>query len=264
MSGEPIRMLELTENLSAIKGKVNRTPTFSNRMHQIMRTFQFKGAKASLSHYGRRALQVVLRKHEEEPIACDATVCDQRFAAESYDARLDDLAIQSPNAKWGLPYVPTQQDFFDKVVQSLPVRLEDYSFIDLGAGKGLALLLAANYPFSSITGVEYAKTLADLAADNIRAHQEENGTRSPIHCMWGDAADFQFPHEPAVLYLFNPFQGKVMDQVIANLENSLRTAPRDLWVIYGIPWEGRKFRRSAMFDTIEWNSDYSLHRSVRR
>lgn len=256
-------MLELTENPSAIKGTVNRTPTFSNRMHQIMRTFQFKGTKASLSHYGRRALHVVLRKHEEEPIACDATVCDQRFAAESYDARLDDLAIQSPNARWGLPYVPTQQDFFDKVVRSLPVRLEDYSFIDLGAGKGLALLLAANYPFSSITGVEYAKTFADLAADHIRAHQEENGTRSPIHCMWGDAADFQFPHEPTVLYLFNPFQGKVMDQVIANLENSLRTAPRDLWVIYGIPWEGRKFRRSSMFDTIEWNSDYSLHRSVR-
>jgi len=55
-----------------------------------------------------------------------------------------------------------------------------------------------------------------------------------------------------------------MDRVIANLEESLRAAPRDLWVIYGIPWEGRKFRRSPMLQTIEWNSDYSLHRSTSR
>jgi tRNA1(Val) A37 N6-methylase TrmN6 len=37
------------------------------------------------------------------------------------------------------------------------VRLTDYSFIDLGAGKGLALLLASKYPFKSIVGVEYSK-----------------------------------------------------------------------------------------------------------
>ena len=256
-------MLQATETLDGIKGTVNRAPTFSNRLHQVMRTFRFKGVKASLSHYSRRALNVALRREEEEePAACDAHSCDDRFAAESYDARLDDLVIRSSNAKWGLPYVPTQPEFFDKVVRGLPVRHEDYSFIDLGAGKGLALLLASSYSFKAITGVEYSKIFADQASKNISAHEEQNGRPSHIRCIWGDAADFEFPHEPTILYLFNPFQGKVMDRVVENIENSLRIAPRDLWVIYGIPWEGRKFRRSPMFETLEWNADYSLHRSI--
>jgi len=253
-------MLHATDELSTIKGKVNRSPTFSNRIHQIIRTVRFKGAKASLSHYGSRALQVVLRRDPENG-ECTSDTCDERFAEEGFDARLNDLAIQSSNAKWGLPYVPTQQDFFDKVVGSLPIQLDQYNFVDLGAGKGMALLLASKYSFKSITGVEYSKIFADVAAENIRAHEEQDGTCN-IHCIWGDAADFEFSPEPTVLYLFNPFQGKVMDRVIANLESSLRRAPRDLWVVYGVPWEGRKFRRSPMFETIEWNSEYTLHRSI--
>jgi predicted RNA methylase len=163
-----------------------------------------------------------------------------------------------------LPYAPTHPEFFQKVVGSLPVKLADYNFVDLGAGKGLALLLASKYPFKSITGVEYSKVLADLATGNIRSIKEQPGMDRSIECIWGDATNFELPNSPTVLYLFNPFQGKVMDRVIANIENSLRAAPRDLWVVYGIPWEGRKFRRSPMLETIEWNSDYSLHRSLCR
>jgi hypothetical protein len=256
-------MLELTDNLGAIKGNVNRSPTLPNRLYQIARTFQFKGTKASLAHYCSRVYHLFLRNNEVHK-ASEPGICDPRFAAGSFDSPLRELAIQSPNAKWGLPYAPTHPEFFDKVVGSLPVRLTDYSFIDLGAGKGLALLLASKYPFNSITGVEYSKVLADMANENISAYKEQGGGHASLQCIWGDAANFELPGGPTVLYLFNPFQGKGMDRVIANIENSLRTAPRDLWVIYGIPWEGRKFRRSPMLETMEWNSDYSLHRSTRR
>jgi hypothetical protein len=256
-------MLELSDDLSVLEGKVNRMPTLRNRLFQVARTFQFKGAKASLAHYGGRILPF-LRKGDEKQLVAEKDVVDQRFAAGSFESPLRELAIQSPNAKWGLPYAPTHPAFFEQVVGGLPVRLKDYDFIDLGAGKGLALLLASNYPFKSITGVEYSKVLANQATENISSYKDQGGEHGAIKCIWGDAANFELPHTPTVLYLFNPFQGKVMDSVIANLEQSLRAAPRDLWVIYGIPWEGRKFRRSPMLKTIEWNSDYSLHRSTSR
>jgi hypothetical protein len=261
-------MLELTENFGAIKGNVNRQPTLRNRIYQIVRTFRFKGVRASLAHYYRRIIHILLRTTDavgaEPPEAFVPSRLDERFAPGSFESPLRELAIQSPNAKWGLPYAPTHPEFFEQVVSNLPVQLTDYNFIDLGAGKGLALLLAAKYPFQSITGVEYSKVLADMAAENISEYQEHNGGHSSIQCVWGDAASFDFPHKPTVLYLFNPFQGKVMDCVIKNIENSLKATPRDLWVIYGIPWEGRKFRRSPMLETIEWNSDYSVHRSACR
>lgn len=256
-------MLEAATNLDAIEGKVNRLPTLSNRVYQIARNLRFHGATASFSHYGSRALQILARKTEPRDASTEK-ISDERFAAGSFESSLRELVIQSPNAKWGLPYAPTNPEFFGKVVASLPVNLAGYDFIDFGAGKGLALLLASKFPFKSITGVEYSQVLADTARENLRSCREQDTARRSIDCVWGDAANFRFPLSPTVLYLFNPFQGKVMDRVIENLESSLRAAPRDLWVIYENPWEGRKFRRSPILETLEWKADYSLHRSIIR
>jgi hypothetical protein len=243
---------------STIRARVKFKPTFRNRIYGFISTIHFEGVEAGLAHYYHRALHKLTGNTEYEP-----NVSDERFAAGDRDASLEELIIESPSAEWGLPYEPWPEELFEKAVQSLPVRLDDYSFIDFGAGKGLALLLAANYPFKSITGVEYSKTLADTAAANIQSFRERSGSKRPLNCIWGDAADFKLPIEPTILYLFNPFQGKVMDRVIANIEKSLQNAPRDFWVIYGNPWEVRKFRRSPALETIEWNAKYSLHRSIR-
>jgi hypothetical protein len=252
-------MLDLTRSFNTVKGRVRHSPTFRNRIYHVTRTFQFKGVKASVSYYCQRLIHKAMMREDER---YEPDLSDKCFAAESFDASLDELAIESPNAKWGLPYEPTRRDLFDKALRSLPIRLADYNFIDLGAGKGWALVLASEYSFKSITGVEYSKVLADSASVYIRAHQKQSGLHACIQCIWGDATDFNLPNEPTIIYLYNPFQGDVMDRVIANIEMSLRDHPRDLWVIYANPWEGRKFRRSPMFETIEWNSEYSVHRYI--
>jgi SAM-dependent methyltransferase len=253
-------MSQLTEHWCPIEGDVPRAPTLPNRIYQLLATFRFHGVQAGVVDYYQRLQCKVLNKGRRQE-ECESSNRDQRFAVGDGQDRLHDLVIQSPNAKWGLPYEPTHPGLLDRAVQSLPIRLADYDFVDFGAGKGLALLLASRYPFKSITGIEYSKSLADVASLNIRADKEQSGSRACIQCIWADAADFQLPNTPTVLYLFNPFQGVVMDRVIANIEKSLRSFPRDLWVLYENPWEGRKFRRSRLFETIEWNEKYSIHRS---
>jgi hypothetical protein len=251
-------MLDLIRSCHSVKGRVKQSPTFSNRIYQVAKTFHFEGVRAGISYYCQRLVHKAMRKVTRyEP-----NMSEERFAAESFDASFDDLAIQSPNARWGLPYEPWRSDLLHKALRSLPVQLGDYTFVDLGAGKGWALLLASEYLFKSITGVEYSKVLADSASAHIRTHLAKSGSDACIQCIWGDATDFNLPNAPTILYLYNPFQGEVMDQVIANIVASLRDNPRDLWVIYANPWEGRKFRRNPMFETIEWNSEYSVHRSV--
>jgi predicted RNA methylase len=248
---------------SVVKGAINHHPTYRNRVSLVFATIHVKGLRAGVSHYSQRLIHLLTNRYGK-PANDEPDGPDGRFVPERNNERLEYLAIQSPNVKWGLPYAPWSPEFFDKAIGSLAVRTSDYDFVDLGAGKGLPLLLASKYSFKSITGVEYSRTLADAARMNIAAHQKQNGSKVRIQCVCGDAAEFQFPNEPTVVYLFNPFQGKVMDRVIANLETSLRAVPRDLWVIYANPWEGRKFRRSAMFETIEWNLEYSIHRSILR
>jgi hypothetical protein len=110
-------MLELSDDLSVVEGKVNRMPTLRNRLFQVARTFQFKGTKASLTHYGGRVFPF-LRKADEKEHVAEENLVDQRFAAGSFESPLRELAIQSPNAKWGLPYAPTHPAFFEQVVGS--------------------------------------------------------------------------------------------------------------------------------------------------
>lgn len=43
-----------------------------------------------------------------------------------------------------------------------------------------------------------------------------------------DATEFTLPSEPTILYLFNPFQGRLMDRMIQNVRRSLQQRPRDL------------------------------------
>ena len=247
----------------SVKSQLNHRPTFRNRFYLLAATLHFNGINAGVSDYYQRLQRKFTKNHGECSLYRSDT-CDEPSPEEESCMTTDGLSIQSPNVKWGLPYAPWSPELFEKAIGSLPIRTDEYSFVDLGAGKGLLLLLASKYSFKSITGVEYSKTLADAACMNISAHQAQNGSTVRIQCICGDAAEFEIPNGPTVIYLFNPFQGKVMDRVIANIENSLRTVPRDLWVIYANPWEGRKFRRSAMFETIEWNLEYSIHRSIFR
>ncbi|HVG89934.1 MAG TPA: hypothetical protein VNB54_00450, partial [Alphaproteobacteria bacterium] len=47
-----------------------------------------------------------------------------------------------------------------------------------------------------------------------------------------DARDFQFPPEPLVVYLFNPFSESTFARVLENLRQSIEQAPRPVYVAY--------------------------------
>jgi len=44
-------------------------------------------------------------------------------------------------------------------MQAMPIDLSKFTFIDLGAGKGRALLMASDYLFQKIIGVEFMPEL---------------------------------------------------------------------------------------------------------
>src|SRR5213082_3314737 len=50
------------------------------------------------------------------------------------------------------PYQPTEPALFHEMLSSLKINFPEFTFIDLGSGKGRALLMAAEYEFSPILG----------------------------------------------------------------------------------------------------------------
>jgi SAM-dependent methyltransferase len=93
--------------------------------------------------------------------------------------------------------------------------LEEFSFIDVGAGMGRAMLLAAELPFRQVVGVELNPTLARIARKNLAVWRASGRARAPMRLVCRDAAEFRLPEGPCLAFLFNPFGAPVMRRVLA-------------------------------------------------
>lgn len=128
------------------------------------------------------------------------------------------------------------------------------AFLDLGAGKGRALLLAAGCGFRSVIGVESSPRLCAAAQRNIGiAAARRPGVRLALHCA--DAASFAIPADVAVVFLFNPFGPDGVAAVVDRLTASLRDAPRDLSVVYVHPRCADLFLRAGFTSVYRQGSD---------
>jgi SAM-dependent methyltransferase len=96
-------------------------------------------------------------------------------------------------------------------------RIEAYSFVDVGAGKGRALLLAAGLPFRKIVGVELNEELSRIAQKNVARWSRAGRGKSKIRVVHGDAAKFRWPRTPLLVYLYNPFACTLVAQMAENL-----------------------------------------------
>lgn len=144
------------------------------------------------------------------------------------------------------PYQPIPPEQFREILSGLSLHLSpdtnfsQFTFIDVGAGKGRALLLATEFGFRRIVGVEILPELIEVAHENIRKF-ERGGAHSTFELIAEDAANFIFPDEPAVVFLFNPVPQATLRKLLGNLELSLRRNPRPVYVAYVNPVFGAVF-----------------------
>ena len=123
-------------------------------------------------------------------------------------------------------YQPVDPDVFRACLHRLPEDLAAFTFVDVGCGKGRALLLAEEYQFRKIIGVEFSRKLAKIAAANAAKIRSQR--TSVVHA---DARSFQFPPEPLVVFLYNPFSGDILRSVMKRLGPH----PRSLYILYVNP-----------------------------
>jgi len=132
-------------------------------------------------------------------------------------------------------YDPVSIATFQKAFEHLPIRFDEFSFIDLGSGKGRALLLAAEYPFRQTIGVEYSPHYHAIACRNVETYQKNSDKAISIELINGDATAFEIPTGKNVFFLFNPFQGLTFSQVVRNLEKAVNSEADEIYVVYVNP-----------------------------
>ena len=157
---------------------------------------------------------------------------DRRFGTDTKRIlEVDRLDIDSENRDQGVRYQPTQVRPFKLMLSALDLS-KDCSFVDFGSGMGRALMLAAEYGFQTITGVEYAKNLCEIAVKNLRAYHRAAQSRATINIVHMDAAKYPVRNSDTVFYFYNPFHERVMRQVVENIHQSVLRAPRKVFIIY--------------------------------
>jgi hypothetical protein len=162
------------------------------------------------------------------------------------------------------PYQPTDPALFQEMMTSLPIEFDRFTFIDLGSGKGRTLLMASDYPFQKILGLEILPALHGAAKQNLAHYKSESQKCFNIYAVCADAVGFSFPAEPAVLYLFNPLAESGLKSVMAALATSLSTNPRAFYVLYHNPLLEHVLAESAGLAKIGGTPQYSIYASVRR
>ena len=158
---------------------------------------------------------------------------------EAFDARFGtDTAApvlgrdRTPGAYF---YVATTASLIYEILSSLALPPDTFAFVDMGSGKGRALLVASEFAFAKLVGIELSPHLQRIAQENIKRYSpaSQQCTAFELHCM--DVVDYRYGPEPPVLFLFDPFGRETLQSVIANLEASLRENPRDAYVVYVYP-----------------------------
>lgn len=166
------------------------------------------------------------------------------------------------------PYQPVPPEQFREMMAEVAVHLgqksdfSQFTFIDIGSGKGRALLLATEYGFRRIIGIELLPELDRIARENVQTFKQRGGNLE-IELVCADATTFRFPDQPIVLFLFNPLPDPALRVLVRNLENSLRQNPRRLWIIYANPAfeKERIVAGSPLLTKVGGTHQYSFFRS---
>jgi SAM-dependent methyltransferase len=144
------------------------------------------------------------------------------------------------------PYVASRRKHLHRAIAGLPIDCAQFTFVDIGSGKGKALVIAATLGFRRVIGVELADDLHRIAVSNAQKLASRNPRASLMEPLRLNAADFVFPADPLLCYMYNPFDRVLVEEVVANIRDSLRQTPRPAFIIYVNPVSAEVLRGSDL------------------
>ena len=143
----------------------------------------------------------------------------------------DDMVVKGSLAE-GEFYEAAPIEVFRCALPRLNVDLSEFVFIDLGSGKGRAVLLASEFPFKRAIGVEFAEDIHSLAVRNFARFKSDRQKCYTLESHCADAGEYSYPDDKLVVFIFNAFKKSLLKRVLDNLEASYRKNPRKIFLVF--------------------------------
>jgi SAM-dependent methyltransferase len=241
--------------------------SYMNKLRRIRHSIASSGFRRTLSDLATQALSYSAEQ--------DASF-DRRFGTDTAgsvqpaDLGIDDAELREK----AILYLPSPPGVTRWMLKHCGVTPEEFSFVDLGCGKGRVVLLASELPFRQVVGVEISSALCAIARSNAAAFKSSRC--GGIRIENADATRFDFPDTDLLIHLYHPFDPEVTLKVFEHFGATLASRPRRVVVAYllytaavpaveaafaRIPWLRRtRYEHSVtgQYDWLFYASDYSL------
>ncbi|HSY16961.1 MAG TPA: class I SAM-dependent methyltransferase [Candidatus Acidoferrales bacterium] len=183
----------------------------------------------------------LLRKHG--PVATAAVITsviedgylrmfDRRYAVRTSGyLKLEDTSLGADATKRGHRYRAVNAWAFKRVLAKLAPG-KNLRFVDLGCGLGRACLLAAEYGFSRVRGVDMVPEFCTQAKDNAKVFAAAGKNYAPVEILQADAVDYSLYSDDDIIFLYNPFPVSVLEAVVDNLIGQAGRRQQPVFIIY--------------------------------
>jgi hypothetical protein len=187
-------------------------------------------------------------------------IYDSRYGVDtSTIVDLKNLRGTGEDIQPGQRYQASSEAVFRKAIDALPIRHQDFVFIDFGAGKGKCLLIASTFAFLKIIGVEFSEELVAVAQRNLSQYRSPRQKCRNLTILKCDAAEFKLPAEPSVYYFYNPFPAPVMRAVSENIRRSLELRSRPVFIVYYNPVCREVFDQAPWLELMAETPEYRVY-----
>lgn len=199
-----------------------------SRLRRIRHALSSTGLRRTLGDLAR-----LLRLRGGPDLGADRSF-DLRFGTHtSGSVEIENLGFADAEAgQNAIRYLPSPDYVSRWMIAAVGIDHVAFAFVDLGCGKGRVALVASEFPFRRVIGIDLSAELVAIAAKNARVIAQRHPARTPIETEVADAARFAFPELPLLVHLYHPFQSNILARVLDHLHASVQAQPRRVVVTY--------------------------------
>lgn len=161
--------------------------------------------------------------------------------------KLNRLSVVGDNKKHASIYQAANYYLLEKAFNFLQEEKAAGNIVDFGSGKGRILVVAAAYGYTKIIGVEFAAALNVVAKKNTESIQLKY-PKANFTILTENAVNYEMDQEDSIFFFFNPFDEKIVLEVVKNILKSLRKHPRKIFVVYINPMHQEIFESAGFIE----------------
>ena len=126
------------------------------------------------------------------------------------------------------------------------ISFKNYTFIDIGSGKGKALFLASRFSFDKIIGLENNKYLYNVSYNNLKKVKSKSKIKIyKISCF---NFDYFKLNKKIIFYMYNPFNEKLTFKFLKKIKKISKTSKKNYLIFNGENEILKKIQKNMSFN----------------